>query len=50
MVASASKLAAVIGYDFETGHDAAREADPTAVRPLGGEVAPNDVSVKRRSP
>jgi 4-carboxymuconolactone decarboxylase len=50
MVASASKLAAVIGYDFETGYDAGREADPTALRPLGGEVAPDDVSVKRRSP
>ncbi len=33
MVASASKLAAVIGYDLENGHDAARGLDPDAAPP-----------------
>jgi 4-carboxymuconolactone decarboxylase len=48
MVASASKLAMVIGYDFENGHDAARDLDPDPVRPHG-RVDPDGASAKRRS-
>ena len=49
MVASASKLAVVIGFDLENGHDAAHDLDPAPVRPDGRELTPGDASAKRRS-
>jgi 4-carboxymuconolactone decarboxylase len=47
MVASASRLAAVIGYDFETSHDA-DDPGPDVGRPHGGELARDDGSIERR--
>jgi 4-carboxymuconolactone decarboxylase len=49
MVASASKLAVVIGYDLENGHDETHDLGPRAVRPLAGELAPDDASSGRES-
>jgi 4-carboxymuconolactone decarboxylase len=37
MVASASRLATVIGYDLENGHDTARDLDPSDVPSLDSE-------------
>lgn len=42
MVASASRLAAVIGYDLENGHDAANDLDPRDVPSLESESPPTD--------
>jgi 4-carboxymuconolactone decarboxylase len=41
MVASASRLAAVIGYDFENGHGEAIDLDPSDVQSLEREAPPN---------
>jgi hypothetical protein len=49
MVASASKLAAVIGYDLENGHDAADDLGPGAVHSREGELAADDASIKHGS-
>jgi 4-carboxymuconolactone decarboxylase len=49
MVASASKLAVVIGYDLENGHDAADDLDPDPVRPDGRGLFPDGASLKRGS-
>jgi 4-carboxymuconolactone decarboxylase len=50
MVASASKLAVVIGYDLENGHDAAHDLEPGPVRPDGRELTGGEALAKRRSP
>jgi 4-carboxymuconolactone decarboxylase len=49
MVASASKLATVIGYDFENGHDAADGPNPSAARAVGGELSPENAAAGRES-
>jgi 4-carboxymuconolactone decarboxylase len=42
MVASASKLAVVIGYDLENGRDDPPELGPRGLRSRAGELAPDD--------
>jgi 4-carboxymuconolactone decarboxylase len=39
MVASASKLALVVGFDLEDGHGASRGLGPSDGRPLGSDLA-----------
>ena len=55
MVASAPKLAMVIGYDLENGHGETHEgpgdvpplADPGDVPPLADDSPPDDASAQR---
>jgi 4-carboxymuconolactone decarboxylase len=49
MVASASKLAVVIGYDLEDGHGPANDLDPDAVRPDRNRLALDDAPARRGS-